>query len=569
MKKLSCRIVLVFASAFLIAGCVKNSDFEALQSRVDSLESDKIASIEALISSINASVTSLEGTDVSLQNYITELNKQVAELKTTDGTQADEIAGLQSKITELEAAIARLEAKDTELQNQITSLKTYAEKLVSDSKTWANATFATLEQYNASAKTISEIQETLTAIDGKITATVETATAHTTLLENIQSTISAMQLDIDTLKNEVSSLLSRVQSITYVPKYSDGKVSVTYIKDGATITPGIAEFDFKVKPDNFAADIATLWAADKSILSMTAFYAVTKAVPDEVALEITAVTAENGYLSIIASAKGLDDYDFYNGNISASACLNLSDGNNDLTTSTYINLIPQCVTPVSITFEDTTFKNYCLQNFDIDSDGRFTDYELERVTQMDCSEYDFTSLVGIEYFTKLESLNCSGNTLESLDVSALTALTSLDVTGNESLASLTTSGTPFSSLKASAQFVGKAVTCNGVTGVVIKVGADYVRIVSGDETKASYADGESWATGLGSGWEVATTGDFQTLYPRKSDINETLSSLGCSQITGDYWINAKDGVYMLDIEKCVSWPSTHTRIYKIRAARNL
>ncbi len=563
MKKLSRILSLALVSAVLFAGCAKNSDLEALSGRVDSLESDKIKSIEALVSSIQTSVSSLEGTDASLQNYVMQLQKQVADLETADGTKANEISELQN-------SIETLQAKDSELQSQITGLKEYADKLLSDSQTWANATFATLEQYNASAKTISEIQKTLTEIDGKITATDKTVDAHTSLLSSIQSSISAMQLDIDTLKTQMSSVLSRVQSIIYVPKYSDGDALVPYTDNGK-ITPGLTELDFRVKPDSLAEKIATLWTADKSILSLTAYNTVTKSAPQAIDLSITNVVGEDGYLTVTASGKGLKD-EFFIGIRTAAVCLSLSDDNNNLTTS-YIRLSPWRITVSSISFADDNFKNYCLQHFDTDSDGKLSDFEAFGVTDIDCSNLAITSLQGIEYFKNLGTLNCSDNSFESLDVTPLKSLTSLNVSGNDALTNLTINGTAISSLKVSKALpclVGQYVYCYGVLGVVFSAGSSSVTILSGIETTANFAEGRSWATKLGSGWGFASSGDFQTIYPKKSTLNTALTSIGATSLSGIYWTNYDYMLhYCYDMDAGYSKSADGSAIYKIRATRNL
>lgn len=57
-------------------------------------------------------------------------------------------------------------------------------------------------------------------------------------------------------------------------------------------------------------------------------------------------------------------------------------------------------------------------------------HQMFQVSTLKVKGCSLTSLAGIEYFTQLNSLDCSGNSLESLDVSALTRLTYLDCSGN-------------------------------------------------------------------------------------------------------------------------------------------
>ncbi len=568
MKHLHRSLTLGLVSVILLAGCAKDADFEALSARVDSLEYDRVKSIETLVSSIRSSVYSLERTDASLQAYIAVLQNQIAGLTPTEGEQ-------ENNISELQIAIETLGTKGADLQTQITGLKEYADKLASGSQAWANTTFATLEQYNASAKTISEILETLTAIDGKITATDDTVTAHAELLSSLEASISAMQLDITTLKRQMYSVLSRIQSVNYVPKFSDGKAIVTYTTDCKTITPGSAAFDFRVKPDSIAAEIAALWAADKSILSLTAFHTVsTRTVPDEVELPITGVTAEKGYLRITASGNGLKD-DFFKGRLAASACLKLSDGNNDRTAGTYIPLVSQKISIQAIPFADQNFKNYCLQNFDTDYDGELSDFEISHVIRMNCSNLDIANLNGIQYFTEVESLDCSGNSIESLDVTALGKLTSLDVSDNENLTDLTINGIPLSSLKLSKQLdclVGQYICCEGVQGIIFYAAADCVKIASLIETTTNFDDGITWCRQFGSGWDMPSCADFQTIYRNKSKLNSTLTSIS-QTIFSDYIYWTDDVVdnahCSFNMELGSSGRTNKDRSYIIRATRQL
>ncbi|MBQ2264946.1 MAG: hypothetical protein II341_06005, partial [Oscillospiraceae bacterium] len=73
-------------------------------------------------------------------------------------------------------------------------------------------------------------------------------------------------------------------------------------------------------------------------------------------------------------------------------------------------------------FPDETFRTYVDENFDTTDDNILTADEIAAVTRIDVCEMRITNLTGVEYFTALESLNCSGNQLTSLDVSDCTAL---------------------------------------------------------------------------------------------------------------------------------------------------
>ncbi len=84
-------------------------------------------------------------------------------------------------------------------------------------------------------------------------------------------------------------------------------------------------------------------------------------------------------------------------------------------------------------FTDETFRTYVSENFDknINNKGRLTEAEANAVKEIAVSEKGIASLKGVEYFTKLEKLNCYNNQLTELDVSKNTALTTLWCYGNQ------------------------------------------------------------------------------------------------------------------------------------------
>ena len=79
--------------------------------------------------------------------------------------------------------------------------------------------------------------------------------------------------------------------------------------------------------------------------------------------------------------------------------------------------------------------------YDADGDGSLSVEECGKVKELDLESFYGSSLEGVRYFYALEILDCSGNSLRSLDVSGLTALDSLDCSGNiYTLTSLNVSG---------------------------------------------------------------------------------------------------------------------------------
>ncbi len=97
-------------------------------------------------------------------------------------------------------------------------------------------------------------------------------------------------------------------------------------------------------------------------------------------------------------------------------------------------------------FPDYNFRKW-LKTQSYGSDSQLTTYEISRVKEMNCSYQNIADLTGIENFTYLTNLNCTGNrSLTVLDVSQLpnllslscgyTAIPSLDVSHNPELIKL-------------------------------------------------------------------------------------------------------------------------------------
>ena len=93
-------------------------------------------------------------------------------------------------------------------------------------------------------------------------------------------------------------------------------------------------------------------------------------------------------------------------------------------------------------FPDDNFREWLLcssllcQYYDV-----LTDEEIERITEIDVSNKGIADMTGIEFFTALETLNCSYNQLTTLNVCGNTVLSSLDCSCNQ-LTSLYVSNNP-------------------------------------------------------------------------------------------------------------------------------
>ena len=97
----------------------------------------------------------------------------------------------------------------------------------------------------------------------------------------------------------------------------------------------------------------------------------------------------------------------------------------------------------NISFEDSFFKAFCVENFDKNGDGEISYAEALCVIRLYVNTDNISSLKGIEFFINLKALDCSGSgwnsslqkeiygKLKSLDVSRNTALTDLSCSFNQ------------------------------------------------------------------------------------------------------------------------------------------
>ena len=124
---------------------------------------------------------------------------------------------------------------------------------------------------------------------------------------------------------------------------------------------------------------------------------------------------------------------------SASVSLVFEDLTHDTSTSFIINFvtipdrdsISEIFIPIDEDhFPDAFFRGYMTEYADMDADGQLSEEEVSGVTGIDVSGMGIQDLKGIEYFTELESLDCSDNELTSLDLSANAKLQILKAESN-------------------------------------------------------------------------------------------------------------------------------------------
>jgi len=155
-------------------------------------------------------------------------------------------------------------------------------------------------------------------------------------------------------------------------------------------------------------------------------------------------------------------------------------------------------------FPDTNFRTYVQENFDFDSNQYLNEEEVNGVTDILVGDSNISSLIGIGYFTNLETLHCGNNNLSSLDVSKNTklktlycysnSLSSLSISSNSQLQELDCSDNRLTSLTVSSNGRLEGLWCdnNSLSSLNVSGNSNLVRLsCTGNNIKAINISGNS------------------------------------------------------------------------------
>ena len=392
----------------------------------------------------------------------------------------------------------------------------------------------------------SAIEENKGVINARIAADIKTAT------DNMQGQIDAIKLRLDNIESRLSALetsvdqlIGMLQSIAVIPDFSDGSVLIGNTEDN--------QIRFEVYPLEAAAAIAE---KGPSILSLDYVETLTKSSEDFVNLPVSSVSFTGKALLLTVDGTPLSA-GVMSGKSSANARLKISDGK-VAKSSMFFPLLRKNYDVVPI--EDEAFLAYLLENFDSNGDGYLQKSEAESIRRITLGERGVKSLSGIEYMPHLQSLDCSGN-----------LITEMDLTANTSLVSLNVNGCPISSLKifdSIDSLIGQYVWAGREWGVIFHSSDGKVKIVSIDEALRTWgyygtttgaksaSDGESntnkipdspaaqWCRAKGSAWYLPATDELLSIYNNKSKLNATFSYLEGTLIqVEDYWSSREYDAY--------------------------
>ena len=300
MKKFLLPLVV---AVFSLASCADyTDDFNTINNRLDALE-QSVPTIEEQIESINAQLTSLKATDEAIK-------KQISELEKNDEATATEIADLKKK--------------DSALEKSINDLQNYVDTQIANAKSEAAAAYATVEQYNAIVAQLNALQSYTSKLGEELTAKINAE------VKSLTDKIADLEARLKAVEDKVENLLARIQSVSYIPKYEDGKATLKYAKRISQV-----ELDFEIMPKSAVAELAKIW---QNTVSAKAVYTETRAVSFiDMPIVKFETDEQNGVITITASGENLEQI---SSTQNASISLVISDGNSSVT-SEYIPLMPK------------------------------------------------------------------------------------------------------------------------------------------------------------------------------------------------------------------------------------
>lgn len=312
------------------------SKINVLQSLMDGLALENRTLAEENAKKINSNTSAIAANAAAIQSLQTSVNASIAR-------NADEIAKNAADIATTAELISR---NSTAITNNADAIAKNTEDIVKMQQELITAKEEMAAAYQAALQQAIEslggslnaevVTQQINAINGRID---ELAVEVDQAIKNLESRVDDLELemegiqqamadiiqDIAELKEGLAGLMKRIQSVTYIPKYSDGKATVvkTVGEDN-----GIAEFDFQISPITAVEDIAANWQA---ILSMKVVSTMTRAVSfiDMPILSFEA-DAATGVISITASGENLSNR-FYYQEEGMSVALYISDNVNTIT----------------------------------------------------------------------------------------------------------------------------------------------------------------------------------------------------------------------------------------------
>ncbi len=445
------------------AQAIKNnsSDIEA-NSKLIADNSKLIAENKQLIAENSTAIKTLQGnTESANAAKIEENAKLIADNAAAIAANAKLISDNAAAIVNNTTAIVTNTNDIAILKSELSAMET---QLTEDYTTAISTAISDLE-----GKFSDSLQSEIDKVNSKITSDISSVqnvisslTDRVAVLEsdvtNIKQSIATILdeiSDLDDIRANISAIMEQIQSIEYIPEYSDSKATFIYISDAFdNVLSSEAILDFEVRPAAMADELAKVWSSALSVKSTNTKIRTKASYAELYDLNVSSASAENGILTVKVNGNGIPA-EFFKGLQDVAIRLEISD-NQTVVTSDYIFCTNERNIDVNIDFGDATFKRYMVYNFDTNRDNEISIREAEAITEISCPNMLISDLTGIEYCTNLLKMDVSGNVfdynvikasqypllrelylknldIKDLDLSPAKSLRVIDLTGNSSI----------------------------------------------------------------------------------------------------------------------------------------
>lgn len=354
------------------------------------------------------------------ENEINSIKGQIAKIQTNIEQMQVTIDALIQDLAELEKT---LDDFQKQVNEEIARLDAAIEKALADAKAYADdaANAAVVEAKGYTDTAIEALTKSVNSQLDEIRKSIADLDAYAVSIEEaLNAYKESNDKAIDKLKGDINKILNRVQSIVFVPEYSDGKGTINYAMAGNTIVEGRSTMVYQVYPAECAALIANAVAViDDEATSPLSFIHQdlknrdTRA--DNHKFNIVGVTGDvNGRLVVTVDARNLGA-DFYAGEMEYAVALVLETENENLS-SCFTNVVPgnpEKIT-MSIVTPDVDGKDVDITNTIVEPNLTI-EYNDTTDTKKILENHKVKFTVGGKDYYGIEALNAAGYALD-LDV---------------------------------------------------------------------------------------------------------------------------------------------------------
>ena len=335
-------------------------------------------------------------------------------------------ANAEMRLAELEAAVDSIKKEFAAYRTQVNALFEAVYVAIGEAMDTAireckNYTDAKIDELYA------KVTEDIAAESKKINERIDAVEkAYKEADEAINTRIT---VEVGNLQKQIDTILSRIQSVVFVPEYSDGKGTINWALAEGTIVEGRSTMTYAVYPADCALALAKAWEMKPEVLSFDV-----KALKDPATrgsnyvFNIVKVVPHDGYIDVIFEARNLSDafyysrmqYDqpmVYNKELEEDRVMEYAaslviDTDNENLSSCFTNVVP-----ASPEYIEMQIVDYDINNTESVIDGLVTpaleiEYTDKKTVKSIFPKHKVKFLVGDKAYYGIQALNGAGYDLD-------------------------------------------------------------------------------------------------------------------------------------------------------------